>query len=78
MRGSAVMLRTGYPEGDAADRFIAGLSVPTAEPAALVAEKFDFVLRCLWQCTKRWPCLIQAEIRHDETKFRAREFMTQI
>ena len=78
MWGSAVVLRSGNPEGDAADRFIAGLPIPAAEPAALVAEKLDLILRFLRQLSERLQRLVQAEIRHHEAEFRPRELMTQI
>ena len=58
------MFGAGFAEIFSADILIAALSVPASDPAALVAEKFHFVLQRLGQGVQLGKGLVQPEIRH--------------
>ena len=65
------MLRAVFAQILAADRFIAGFSVPAAEPAAFIAEKFYFVLLSLrsMYLTYQKPCLAGNPAQHNGNLF---------
>lgn len=63
-RSIAMVLRAVFTEIPAADILIAGLSVHTAKPTALIAEKLHLVFLCLGQSAPLIEALIQPKVRH--------------
>ena len=72
------MLRPVHPEVFAADRLIAALPLPAAEPAALVAEKFHLVLLRRAQPAQPVKRLIEPKIRHNIRKRIPRQFAPEV
>ena len=72
------MLRAGLSQIFPADGGIAGLPVPAAEPAALVAEKLHLVLPVLGQSGETVHPVVEPEIRHHVTKLRPGKLFFQI
>ena len=71
------MLRKVFPEAFPADTLIAGLPVRTAEPAAFVAEKLNFLFLCYGQSIQHVKYLVQSEIGHHKAKLGAIQFGLQ-
>ena len=78
VRRGAAVLRAGLAEVHAADGLVAALPVGAAEPAALVAQKFDLVLLRLREGGKCVKLPVQAKIRHDITEIRAIELAFEL
>ena len=72
------MLCTAFSEIFPADCFVAGFSVFTAKPAALITEKFHFLFLLSVQLIEQFLLFIQPEIRHHIAKRFSVQFLLKL